>query len=83
MTVTVTALDAPSLADEAVAFRRSQRSPVQGADADVVLLRAGPLVTVLLYWQTVPAGGTAAAVDLTPYAERAAALLEQLASPRP
>ncbi len=77
-TTTVTKLDDLSLGEQSVAFRRSTRSPVQGADIDVVLIRHGEYVAIVLYFDLVPAGGQGTAPVLRTYAAIADRKLEAL-----
>jgi hypothetical protein len=71
----------PEYGDQVVAFRRVTRSPVQGAAADLVLVRVGDAVSVLLYWQTVAAGADVPSFTVWWYARAAAEKLAGLAAP--
>ena len=67
-TVGTSVIDAPTLGDESILLLRSVRSPVQGADADIALVRRGAYVAVVLHWRTVPVGGSGDGNAVLPYA---------------
>jgi hypothetical protein len=67
-TVATSVIDAPTLGDESIVLLRSVRSPVQGADADIAIVRRGAYVAVVLHWQTVPVGGSSDGNAVLPYA---------------
>lgn len=77
--VTLTRAGYADLGDQSLVFRRSSRSPVQGADTDIALIRRGDDLAIVLRFETAPAGGPGAAADaILPYARLADAKLRAL-----
>lgn len=65
-------LDYIPIADGSIAYRGKTRSDVQGADIDVVAVRAGDRVSVLWYFELVPPDGSTRPLKTVPIAEAAA-----------